>query len=130
MKKAMLALALAGCTMGLSACATDGYGYSYGASSIGWDQPYAYDGWYDGHYGPIYDGYWGSDNYFYYRGSASDRGFRRADRDHFLRNAPRQGYRGYDRFRQQRGEFRPQQGMTMPRFHGNPGGGWRGRRGN
>lgn len=121
MKTKILALALAGSTMALSACATDGYGYG---ASVGWNEPYAYDGWYDGYYGSIYDGYWGADNYFYYRSSPNERGFRRADRNHFLRDAPQRGRPGWDTYHQQRGEFRPQQGMTMPRFHGGaPGGG-------
>jgi hypothetical protein len=40
-----------------------------------------YDGYYDGAYGTIYDGYWG-DNGFYYRTSQNDR-YRRADATHF-----------------------------------------------
>ncbi len=28
---------------------------------------FGYDGYYDDHYGPIYDGYWGDGDVFYYR---------------------------------------------------------------
>ncbi|KQM19654.1 hypothetical protein [Novosphingobium sp. Leaf2] len=113
----ILALALAGTTLSLSACATDGYG-GYGYSSVGWGTPYAYDGYYDGFYGPIYDGYWGRDNYFYYRNRDGDRRFRRADRNHFMRQAPM----GQNRYQPMRGQFRPQQGMHMPQFGGGRGG--------
>ena len=57
---------LAACAMlpalTLTACYDDGYyggvGYAGG--------PYAYDGYYDDYYGPVYDGYWGDDGFFYY----------------------------------------------------------------
>ena len=32
------------------------------------DWPVYYDGYYDSYYGPMYDGYWGDDNFFYYSG--------------------------------------------------------------
>jgi hypothetical protein len=48
--------------------------------------PVYYDGYYDGYYGPLYDGYWGDDNFFYYSGGpgqpfVADRG------NHFQRGA-------------------------------------------
>jgi hypothetical protein len=49
---------------------------------------YPYNGWYDGYYGPIYDGYWGRDGFFYYRSAPDARAFRRGDRNHFRRDAP------------------------------------------
>ncbi|WP_159982919.1 MULTISPECIES: hypothetical protein [unclassified Novosphingobium] len=114
------ALALAASSLALGACATDGYGYGgpYGGVQMGYGSPYAYDGWYDGYYGSIYDGYWGGDNYFYYRSNERDRRYRRADRNHFMRQAPPQGAQGQHRYQQQRGEFRPQQGMHMPQWQG------------
>jgi hypothetical protein len=68
MKKTLALLALSLSVTTLAACVDDGYGYG-GGVAYG-PGPYAYDGWYDGAYGPIYDGYWGSDNYFYYRHGA------------------------------------------------------------
>ena len=48
--------------------------------------PVYYDGYYDGSYGPLYDGYWGDDNFFYYSGGAG-RPFVRDEGHHFQRNA-------------------------------------------
>jgi hypothetical protein len=45
----------------------------------------AYDDFYDDYYGPIYDGYWGGDG-FYYRSQAGG-GFHRDDGQHFRREA-------------------------------------------
>lgn len=114
MNNTILALALAGSTMALGGCVTDGHGDGYGYSSVGWGTPYAYDGWYDGYYGSIHDGYWGSDDYFYYRNSDRDRRYRRGDRNHIMRSAPQ----GQHRYQQFRGEMRPQQGMKMPMWRG------------
>jgi hypothetical protein len=72
---APIAFALA-TALGMSACATGGY-YDNG--------PYAYgyvDGYYDDYYGPFYDGYWGPDDFFYYRTGPHD-AFRRDDAHHF-----------------------------------------------
>jgi hypothetical protein len=44
------------------------------------------DGYYDGYYGPLYDGYWGDDNFFYYSGGAG-RPFVRDEGGHFRRGA-------------------------------------------
>lgn len=119
MNKTILALALTGSALALSGCVTDGYGYGGDYAGVTWGAPYAYDGWYDGYYGDIYDGYWGGDGYFYYRHGPDDHGFHRADRNHFAHDAPHGGGHG---FRQMQGQFHPQQGMNMPRFQGGGGG--------
>jgi len=46
---------------------------------------YYYDGYYDGFYGPFDDGYWGTDGFFWFRGS--DRTFHRDEGHHFQRTA-------------------------------------------
>ncbi|HTX49987.1 MAG TPA: hypothetical protein VME40_11425 [Caulobacteraceae bacterium] len=51
--------------------------------------PYAYryvDGYYDDFYGPFYDGYWGPDDYFYYRAGPSG-GYVRDNAHHFVHGA-------------------------------------------
>jgi hypothetical protein len=48
--------------------------------------PVYYDGYYDGYYGPLYDGYWGDDNFFYYSGGPG-RPFVRDEGHHFQRGA-------------------------------------------
>lgn len=101
-------LACSALLMGLSGCATDGY---YGAD-VGWGSPYPYYGWYDGYYGPIYDGYWGSDGYFYYRVSDHDRHFHRGDHDHFSRTQSAPG----PHYRQIQGNVSPQRGYKMPHY--------------
>lgn len=45
----------------------------------------AYDGWYDGFYGPIYDGYWNNDVFFFRTGD-NDR-FQAGDASHFRHSA-------------------------------------------
>jgi hypothetical protein len=103
---ALLGLALA--ALPLSGCVTDdGYG-------VGWSS-YPYSGWYDGAYGPIYDGYWGLDGLFYYRSGPGDRSYRRDDRQHFRRGdaAPDGRFHRFDGTMQ-----RPPQGTRMPRFPG------------
>jgi hypothetical protein len=60
--------------------------YGYGPGPAYGPGPYAdveYDGWYDGYYGPIYDGYWQND-VFFYRTRDSDR-WHRGDARHFSR---------------------------------------------
>lgn len=44
-----------------------------------------YDGYYDGYYGPLYDGYWGDDNFFYYSGGRGQP-FIRDEGNHFRHN--------------------------------------------
>jgi hypothetical protein len=72
MKKSLIALAV---VAGLSACAMgyEGGGYSY------------YDGYYDDFYGPVAYGYWGPDDYFYYR-SPTSVVYVRDDAHHFRRD--------------------------------------------
>jgi hypothetical protein len=108
---APLALAASGA---LSGCVTDGYG----GGGIAYGDPYAYDGYYDGFYGSVYDGYWGNDGYFYYRGNANDHRFRRGDRAHFGRQAG-----AGTGWRPMHGNFQPSHGMHMPSFPHNGGGG-------
>ena len=60
MKIMALGLAIASMSVALPACAS----YDHGG--------YAYNAYYDDAYGPYYDGYWGDDGFFWYRG----------DRDH------------------------------------------------
>lgn len=73
MKKLVIALA---CAVGLSACASGYYegggGYTY------------YNGYYDNFYGPVAYGYWGPDNFFYYRTGVSAV-YVRDDARHFRR---------------------------------------------
>jgi hypothetical protein len=84
------------------------YGYGAGVYAGG---PYAYDGYYDDFYGPIYDGYWGDDGFFYYRNGDGDRHFRRGDAAHFSRGSPRG-----TNFHSMQGSMRPTRGMRMPHF--------------
>lgn len=109
---ASLALGL----VALSGCDDD-----YRGASIGMN-PSPYAGWYDGHYGPIFDGYWGFDNLFYYRTGPNDRAFRRGDPRHFRPGDGPSPGPGFGRFQ---GTLRPPpQGTRMPHFHppGNPRG--------
>ena len=103
---AMAAAPLAGCA--------EGYGYgggvAYGAG------PYTYDGYYDGAYGPVYDGYWGDDDYFYYRSGPNDTHFHRGDHNHFAHDAPAGGGPGRGNFQQMHGQFNPGAGMRAPHF--------------
>jgi hypothetical protein len=117
MKRAWTGAILALASLPLAACAGTYGGVEYGPG------PYAYDGYYDGYYGPIYDGYWGGDGAFYYRHGAGDRGFVRGDNAHFRHDAPQGG----QNFQQMHGSFTPGRGMHMPHFNngggGHPGGG-------
>ncbi|SDD89775.1 hypothetical protein SAMN05444678_1342 [Sphingomonas sp. YR710] len=110
MKRSIFVMSLALVALPLTACVEDGYGY--GGVYMG--SVYPYSGYYDGFYGPIYDGYWGSNGYFYYRLGEQDRAYKRGDRSHF--------YRGRDvpntRFHPIEGSTRPQQGARMPHFGG------------
>jgi hypothetical protein len=94
----------------LAACA-DGRGY--GGVEVG-ATPYGYDGYYDDFYGPIYDGYWGDDGAFYYRGGAGEHRYRRGDAHHFSRGAPGTG----GHFHPMQGTMTPGRGMHMPHFNG------------
>lgn len=107
MKRSTIALCSALLLVPLGACA-DYYGYD---EDIYASRPYAYDGFYDGFYGPIYDGYWGDDDFFYFRRGDRDRHFQRGDHAHFRRAMPADG-----RFRPMQGMVRPERGMHMPHF--------------
>jgi hypothetical protein len=69
----------------LAGCAYEG-GYHHGYASMDVD----YDGYYDGAYGPINDGYWGQDGVFYYS-DGPGHPFRRDDAHH-VRRDPTSGY--------------------------------------
>jgi hypothetical protein len=111
MKRLWIAAAIALPSLALGACAT-GYGEVYAGG------PYGYDGYYDDFYGPIYDGYWGSDGFFYYRSGHGDRHFRRGDTSHFVRGNAQPG----GHFHEMHGSFTPDRGMRMPHFNGGPRG--------
>jgi len=75
MRKMLIAAAMGGMLI-LPACADYGgayYGAGYGGADV----------YYDNFYGPYTDGYWGPDNFFYYRGG--DGRFLRDDSHHFQR---------------------------------------------
>ena len=103
------AVALAEVGLGLSGCVDDGYGGVDGYYAAG---PWSYDGWYDGFYGPIYDGYWGSDGAFYYRGSEGDHAFHRGGGAHFRHDSPG----GSNHFQRFQGQGQPMPGMHAPHF--------------
>jgi hypothetical protein len=73
----------------ISAVATGLLGGCEGNYGVGYYGPpgeaIAYDGYYDDYYGPIYDGYWNND-VFFYRNHAGDQ-FRRDDSQHVRREA-------------------------------------------
>jgi hypothetical protein len=87
MKRLLIALCVTLPALPLAACA-DGYygGGAYAGSA------YAYNGYYDDYYGPVYDGYWGDDGAFYYRGSDHDRHFHRGDPAHFSHDGAAGGH--------------------------------------
>lgn len=113
MKRSLIFLA-APLVLGLGGCVTDGYG----SVGYGYGSPYAYDGYYDGFYGPIYDGYWGNDGAFYYRSNANEHRFHRGDNAHFGHQAG-----GNGNWQHMQGNFTPGHGMHMPSFPRGGGGG-------
>ena len=79
MKRLMFLVAAGVAAVSLSACMD---GYHHGG-------PYAggyVDGYYDDSYGPMYDGYWGDSDVFYYRSGPTDT-FHRDDAHHFRHDA-------------------------------------------
>jgi hypothetical protein len=68
--------------LALSACA-EGYYGPYGGGGMAY---------YDDFYGSYYDGYWGSDGFFYFR-HGHEHGFIRDEGRHF-RRGPGQGFHG------------------------------------
>jgi len=113
MKRAWTFALLAIASVPLAACVDD-VGLRIDAPG-----PYAYDGWYDGYYGQVYDGYWGNDGYFYYRHGEGEGAYVRGDRNHFARQAP-QGPHNYQPIH---GMTTPRQGVRAPHY---PGGGGHG----
>jgi len=99
--KPILAVLVVSGALGLAACESDGYSGASFYGSTGYSDRYYGDryysprtvwhrGWYDNFYGPIYDGYWGPGDVFFYRVQPGDR-FYRDDRRHFRRNEFRGG---------------------------------------
>lgn len=117
-KRAVLSAAILAAAA-VSGC-TGGGGGVYAAGDFG-PGPYAYDGFYDDYYGSIYDGYWGDDDFFYYRHGIGDRRFHRGDAAHFQRSGAHGGH-----FHPMQGSMTPQHGMHMPHFGGGRGGPGRG----
>lgn len=110
MKRPLLLACLAAMVLPLGACADDGY------YRPAWG-PRPWYGWYDGFYGPIYDGYWGSDGFFWFRLNSGDRTWRRGDHDHFRRDAaqPPGNFHHFEGTMQP-----PPQNVTPPRFPREP----------
>jgi hypothetical protein len=73
-------LAVSAAVVVMAGCADYGMGY-YGGPVADVE----YDGYYDNAYGPLYDGYWNNDT-FYYRTSENDH-WRRGDSKHFRRDS-------------------------------------------
>jgi hypothetical protein len=109
MKRSIVALGFALAALPLTACVDDGYG----RGRIGIGVAYTYDGYYDEYYGPIHDGYWGTNGRFYYRRSERERGYRQGGRDHFRRGGD---VHPGGRFRPMQGTTRPPRGARMPYF--------------
>ena len=65
----------------LSACT----GY-YGGAGVGYGYNDYDDLYYDNYYGPVHEGYWNADGWYYYRDRAT-RQYRRDDGRHFRRDA-------------------------------------------
>jgi hypothetical protein len=81
MKRVLLVLTA---TLALSGCAEDlGYGPSFASGLV----------YYDGYYGPYYNGYWSRDGFFYYSPQRG-RPFVRDQNRHFQRNNPGGGFHG------------------------------------
>jgi hypothetical protein len=75
--KIHIGLAAASAAALLAGCASGPYGPGPVASG--------YDGYYDGYYGPIYDGYWRGDHFWWRDGAGHP--FRRDNARHFSRSA-------------------------------------------
>ena len=118
-QRTLITLALAAAApLALAACAEDYYGTGYGNVSYGW-RSYPYDVWYDNYYGPFYDGYWGTDGFFWYRLFSTDRNYRRGDGNHFYRQPPPNNNRYRDRYREFNGSSRqPPANVRPPNYPG------------
>ena len=82
-KKMIIALCATVVALPLAGCNENGYG---GGVAVGYGSPYAYNGYYDDYYGPIYDGYWGDGDAFFYRSHSHGRYVRDAG-GHFRHDA-------------------------------------------
>lgn len=80
--KRVLILSLAlGAMISLGGCT----GY-YGGAGVGYGYNSYDDLYYDNYYGPVRDGYWSQDGWYYYR-DRTTRQYRRDDGRHFRRDA-------------------------------------------
>jgi len=124
MKRSIAALSLAAAALPLTSC-THGqpvYG-GYPVDVLAYDGYYfTYEGYYDNHYGPIFDGYWGTDGRFYFRRDARQRDYRRGGAGHFRKDD--EGTPGSP-FRRIEGNLRPRHDSRMPHFGGTAGEGSR-----
>jgi len=112
MKRSLILIALACGSVSLAGCVRDYGGYE---ADVGW-RSYPYSVWYDNHYGRLYDGYWGTDGFFYFRLFVNDRNYRRAAPGHVFRDRPpqrRDDFRRYDGHSR-----RPPTGTDMPYYPG------------
>jgi hypothetical protein len=108
MKRSMIGLAIALAALPLTACVEDGYG----SGGLFWSS-YPYSGYYDDYYGSIYDGYWGTDNFFYYRRSDQDHRYYRDQQQDFRRGGAMPG----GNFHRHEGtNEQPRRGTRMPHF--------------
>jgi hypothetical protein len=85
MKRVLIALGIGAAALSLTACA-DGYygGMDHGRHYAAYDHhPIGYEGYYDGTYGPFYDGYWGDGGFYYSTGEG--RPYVRDEANHFRR---------------------------------------------
>jgi hypothetical protein len=64
----------------VAGCADDYYGPGPGYGPV-----VEYDGYYDGYYGPVYDGYWRGGAFWYRSGEGGQ--WQRGDRAHFRRSS-------------------------------------------
>jgi len=108
MKHTFSSLALALAATLPAACVND----VYGRGALTWSS-YPYVGWYNDYYGSFYDGYWGTDGYFWFRLDAVERRYRRDKERHFRREATRSDRR-FKRF--ERNLRPPPNGTRMPNF--------------
>ncbi len=94
MRRILLVLSLGAACASMTACADTYYAtdgghhrlHAYEHTAIG------YDGFYDGHYGPVYDGYWSSEGFYY--SPAEGRPYVLDRENHFRHDA----YNGYTEF--------------------------------
>jgi hypothetical protein len=112
---ALLGLTLA--VLPLAACVESRSVYAgYPSDFITYDGYYfTYEVEYDDHYGPIHDGYWGSDGHFYFRRHGEERTYRKGARKHFRMNSETPPGPG---FRPMQVVLRPPRNARLPHFDG------------